>query len=84
MGVTVLVDVQGLGPTGLPFAAIQSAKLAMTDKLIKATAPLSAEGADEIAVEPDPHPGEGRGPDGDSELDPGLRRGTETEETEED
>ena len=51
-GDTVLVDVQGLGPTGLPFAAIQSAKLAMTDKLIRATAPLSAEGADEIAVEP--------------------------------
>ena len=47
-GDTVLVDVQGLGPTGLPFAAIQSAKLVMTDKLIKATAPLSADGADEI------------------------------------
>jgi len=47
-GDTVLVDVQGLGPTGLPFAAIQSAKLVMTDKLIQATAPLSAEGADEI------------------------------------
>ncbi|HLL30049.1 MAG TPA: ribosome maturation protein RimP [Allosphingosinicella sp.] len=47
-GDTVLVDVQGLGPTGLPFAAIQSAKLVMTDRLIKATAPLSAEGADEI------------------------------------
>jgi ribosome maturation factor RimP len=49
-GDTVLVDVQGLGPTGLPFAAIQSAKLAMTDKLIRATAPLSVEGAD--AIEP--------------------------------
>ncbi|MEA3009678.1 MAG: ribosome maturation factor RimP [Sphingomonadales bacterium] len=47
-GDKVLVDVQGLGPTGLPFAAIQSAKLVMTDRLIKATAPLSAEGADEI------------------------------------
>jgi ribosome maturation factor RimP len=47
-GDTVLVNVQGLGPTGLPFAAIQSAKLVMTDKLIKATAPLSADGADEI------------------------------------
>ena len=45
---TVLVDVQGLGPTGLPFAAIQSAKLVMTDRLIKATAPLSVEGADDI------------------------------------
>ena len=47
-GETVLVNVQGLGPTGLPFASIQSAKLVMTDRLIKATAPLSAEGADEV------------------------------------
>jgi ribosome maturation factor RimP len=50
---TVLVNVQGLGPTGLPFAAIHSAKLVMTDKLIKATAPLSADGADTIKVEED-------------------------------
>jgi ribosome maturation factor RimP len=49
-GDTVLVDVQGLGPTGLPFAAIHSAKLVMTDRLIQATAPLSAEGADTIKV----------------------------------
>jgi ribosome maturation factor RimP len=47
-GETVLIDVQGLGPTGLPFAAIQSAKLVMTDRLIAATAPLSPDGADEI------------------------------------
>lgn len=47
-GETVLVDVDGLGPTGLPFSAIHSAKLVMTDALIAATAPLSAEGADEI------------------------------------
>jgi ribosome maturation factor RimP len=47
-GETVLIDVQGLGPTGLPFAAIHSAKLVMTDRLIQATAPLSAEGADEL------------------------------------
>ena len=52
-GETVLVDVQGLGPTGLPFSAIQSAKLVMTDRLIAATAPLSAEGADRIQVEED-------------------------------
>src|ERR671921_1748873 len=52
-GDTVLVDVQGLGPTGLPFASIQSAKLVTTDRLIKATAPLSAEGADEFAIESD-------------------------------
>ena len=80
-GETVLVSVPVQGPVGLPFAAIQSAKLVMTDRLIQATAPLSAEGADEIAVEP--HPGESRGPDEDPELDPGLRRGA-TEETEED
>ena len=50
-GDTVLVDVQGLGPTGLPFSSIHSAKLVMTDKLIQATAPLSADGADTIKVE---------------------------------
>lgn len=32
----------------LPFAAIEDAKLTMTDRLIAATAPLSAEGADKI------------------------------------
>lgn len=47
-GDTVLIDVRGVGPTGLPLAAIASAKLSLTDKLIAATAPLSAEGADEI------------------------------------
>jgi ribosome maturation factor RimP len=47
-GGTVMVDVQGLGPTGLPFATIHSAKLVMTDRLIAATAPISAEGADEV------------------------------------
>jgi ribosome maturation factor RimP len=45
---TVLIEVEGLGPTGLPFAGIHSAKLVMTDELIAATAPLSPEGADEI------------------------------------
>lgn len=47
-GGTVLIDVAGLGPVGLPLSAIQSAKLVMTDALIAATAPLSAEGADEL------------------------------------
>ena len=32
----------------VPFSAIHSAKLVLTDKLINATAPLSTEGADEI------------------------------------
>jgi ribosome maturation factor RimP len=50
-GEEVLVDVQGLGPTRLPFALIHSAKLVMTDRLIAATAPLSADGADTIKVE---------------------------------
>ena len=52
-GDTVLIDVQGLGPTGLPFASIHSAKLVMTDRLIAATAPLSTDGADTIKVEED-------------------------------
>jgi ribosome maturation factor RimP len=32
----------------LPFSAISSAKLLLTDKLINATAPLSTDGADTI------------------------------------
>ncbi len=52
-GEEILIDVQGLGPTRIPFALVQSAKLVMTDKLIEATAPLSAEGADKIQVEED-------------------------------
>jgi ribosome maturation factor RimP len=50
-GDTVLVDVPVQGPFGLPFAAIQSAKLILTDKLIQATAPLDSEGADSIKLE---------------------------------
>ncbi|HEY0445907.1 MAG: rimP [Alphaproteobacteria bacterium] len=50
-GETVLIEVPGQGAVGLPFAAIQSAKLVMTDKLIAATAPLDAAGADSIKVE---------------------------------
>ena len=50
-GDQIVVDVQGMGETRLPFAAIHSAKLVMTDKLIEATAPLSVEGADTIKVE---------------------------------
>ena len=47
-GGTVLIEVEGLGAAALPFARIHGAKLVMTDKLIQATAPLSAEGADHI------------------------------------
>ncbi len=50
-GEDVLIEVAGPGETRLPFAAIHSAKLVMTDNLIAATAPLSAEGADQIKVE---------------------------------
>jgi ribosome maturation factor RimP len=35
----------------IPFAAIRTAKLLLTDALIKATAPLSTEGADQILEE---------------------------------
>ena len=47
-GGTVRIEVPVQGAVDLPFAAIHSAKLVMTDALIAATAPLSAEGADEI------------------------------------
>ena len=50
-GDDIVIADQGLGETRLPFAAIHSAKLVMTDKLIEATAPLSADGADSIKVE---------------------------------
>ena len=36
------------GVREIPYSAIQSAKLLLTDKLIQATAPLSTEGADSI------------------------------------
>ena len=44
----VLIEIPGQGRIALPLDAIHSAKLVMTDKLIEATAPLSAEGADQI------------------------------------
>jgi ribosome maturation factor RimP len=47
-GEDVVIDVTGLGETRLPFSAIRSAKLVLTDRLIQQTAPLSAEGADDI------------------------------------
>ena len=50
-GGTVLVEVPVQGAVGLPFESIQSAKLILTDKLIQATAPLEADGADSIQVE---------------------------------
>jgi ribosome maturation factor RimP len=47
-GDDVLIDVPGLGETRVPRAALHSAKLLLTDRLIAATAPLSADGADTI------------------------------------
>ena len=50
-GETVRIDVKGLGETAIPFASIRNAKLLMTDRLIRATAPLSAAGADVEEIE---------------------------------
>lgn len=47
-GEDVRIDVKGLGERTIAFAAIRNAKLLMTDRLIKATVPLSAEDADEV------------------------------------
>lgn len=46
-GDTVLIA-SPKGVREIPYSAIQSAKLLLTDKLIQATAPLSTEGADSI------------------------------------
>jgi ribosome maturation factor RimP len=50
-GDDLLIDVPGAGETRLPLAAIHSAKLILTDKLIAATAPLSTAGADVEEIE---------------------------------
>ena len=51
-GEDVRIDVKGLGDTAIPFGAVRNAKLLMTDRLIAATAPLSADGDDtEIEIE---------------------------------
>jgi len=50
-GEDVWIDVKGLGETRIEFSAIRNAKLLMTDRLIRATAPLSAEGADAEEIE---------------------------------
>ncbi len=50
-GEEIAIDVKGLGPTKVPLGQIHSAKLLITDRLIAATAPLSAEGADSILTE---------------------------------
>ena len=45
-GDDVLIDLPGAGETRVPRASLHSAKLVLTDRLIAATAPLSADGAD--------------------------------------
>lgn len=50
-GDTVKVYAERVGEMAIPFGQIVSAKLVLTDALIKATAPLSIEGADRISEE---------------------------------
>ena len=50
-GDDVLIEVARAGEVRLPLARVHSAKLMLTDRLIAATAPLSAEGAEEIQME---------------------------------
>lgn len=50
-GDSVTLGVNKLGEVAIPLAQIASAKLILTDALIKATAPLSTEGADKIQLE---------------------------------
>lgn len=47
----VRFEVNRVGAIAVPLADIASAKLILTDALIKATAPLSTEGADRISTE---------------------------------
>ena len=50
-GDAAVLDVPGTGEVQLPLADIFTAKLTLTDELIKATKPLSTEGADDIIEE---------------------------------
>ena len=50
-GDIVKVYAERVGEIAIPFGQIASAKLVLTDALIKATAPLSVEGADRISQE---------------------------------
>ena len=50
-GETINVYAERVGEIAIPFVQIASAKLVLTDALIKATAPLSIEGADRISQE---------------------------------
>jgi ribosome maturation factor RimP len=50
-GDNISIYAERVGELAIPFAQIASAKLLLTDALIKATAPLSTEGADRISQE---------------------------------
>lgn len=50
-GDQVKVYAERVGEIAIPLASIASAKLLLTDALIKATAPLSTEGADKVKLE---------------------------------
>jgi len=52
-GDSVTIDVRGHQPMTVAFAAIQDAKLTITDRLLAATAPLSTDGADEEEFDDD-------------------------------
>ena len=49
----VAIDVKSVGAVHLPFAAISAAKLSLTPKLINASRPLDASGADELIELPE-------------------------------
>ena len=50
-GENIRMDVQRVGELSLPLADIDNAKLLLTDALIRATRPLTTEGADSITLE---------------------------------
>lgn len=50
-GDTIKINVAKVGEMEIPYDLVSHAKLLLTDALIAATAPISAEGADKIAVE---------------------------------
>lgn len=50
-GAEIRLDDPGIGRLVTPFANINSAKLILTDALISATIPLSAEGVDDISTQ---------------------------------
>ena len=54
-GDQVQIDVPTVGPVPVPFASIQSAKLVLTPKLIKASKPLDMTDAEDFDEAPLPH-----------------------------